>query len=151
MGGTRLRDLLAAGLGALVVVFVVVRIGDSATFRQPPTALVVTITLAAVGTFVAGRSLAVRLSGRPGSKPILPLAVARLAALGIATALTGALVGGGWTGFLIDRLTRVSDNTAARHDSIVAGLGLVSGLLLAVAGQRLQRLCRSPGGPYSGS
>jgi hypothetical protein len=122
---------------------------DRSTVRPPPSSLVVTITLAALATLVAGGSLKVRLSGRPGSKPILPIAVARLAALGIATAITGALVAGGWAGLLVERLTKVSGNSAARHDVIIGALGLLSGVLLAVAGQRLQRLCRSPGGPYS--
>ncbi len=149
MTATRLRDLLGAGLAAFVVILLLVVALDRSTVRPPPSSLVVTITLAALATLVAGGSLKVRLSGRPGSKPILPIAVARLAALGIATAITGALVAGGWAGLLVERLTKVSGNSAARHDVIIGALGLLSGVLLAVAGQRLQRLCRSPGGPYS--
>lgn len=144
MNETRISQLAGLAIAAFGLVLVVVRARDTGLSR-PPTALVVSVTVAAVGLFVVTRSLQTRLRGT--AKPVVPLAVARLAALGIASAVTGALVAGGWLGLFADRLSRAGAVSAARHDAVVAGLGACSGVLLSVAGQLLQRACRSPKGP----
>ena len=144
MTGTRIAQLAAIAVAAFGVVLIVVSLGDGGLSR-PPVALVVSVAIAAVGVFAVTRSLRARLSG--SAKPVVPLAVARLAALGIATATTGALLAGGWLGLFVDRLSRSGSVTAARGDAVVAGLGVLSGVLLALAGQMLQRACRSPQGP----
>ena len=144
MSETRISQLIGLAVAAFGFALVLVRARDSGLSR-PPTALVVTVTVAAVGLFAVTVSLRARLRGTV--KPVVPLAVARLAALGIATATTGALVAGGWLGLFVDRLSRAGTATAARGDAVIAGLGIVSGVLLTVAGQVLQRACRSPGGP----
>lgn len=141
MTETRLSQLCGLAVAAFGVVLVLVRARDSGLSR-PPVALVVTVTVAAIGLFAVVASLRARLRGT--AKPVVPLAVARLAALGIATAATGALVTGGWLGLLVDRLDRLGSASAAHGDTVVAGLGAVSGLLLTVAGALLQRSCRSP-------
>lgn len=84
-----------------------------------------------------------RLQGRAGTKPIHPLTVARLAALSKASSVAGAVVGGGYSGFLAWVAQRSS--TAATRDTRSAAVGAGFSLLLVGAALVLEHVCRVKG------
>ncbi|HET7311040.1 MAG TPA: DUF3180 domain-containing protein [Mycobacteriales bacterium] len=81
-----------------------------------------------------------RLAGRPGTKPIHPLVVARLAALAKASSPVGALATGAYAGFLAKVATTAGPS--AHNDTRTAIAGVACGLLLLVAALGLERVCR---------
>jgi hypothetical protein len=139
---TSLRLLFAAALLTLVVVYGLM----AAFYLRLPNALPRTAPLSVlfVGLLevVTTVSVRARLAGRPGTRPILPLTVARLAALARASSLVGAVVFGLWAGVLANTLPRGSDPPVAGADSITAGLGLGAAVVLLVGGLLLESACR---------
>ncbi|MDQ1705999.1 MAG: hypothetical protein QOF18_2365 [Frankiaceae bacterium] len=81
-----------------------------------------------------------RLSGRPGTKPINPIVVARLAALAKACSPVGALAFGAYAGFFVYVVQ--TSSPPARTDTRTAALGLGCSLVLAGAALLLERVCR---------
>ena len=81
-----------------------------------------------------------RLAGRPGTKPINALSVARLAALTKATSPVGALALGAWVGFLV-HVAR-TDGPVARTDTRTAVFGVACSLALVVGALALEWVCR---------
>lgn len=81
-----------------------------------------------------------RLAGRPGTKPIHPLVVARLAALAKATSPVGALATGAYAGFLAK--VAMTAGPAAHNDTRTGAAGVVCAVLLAAAALALERVCR---------
>ena len=108
-----------------------------------PSSIAVTIGLLAIAELVAAVSVRARLEGRPRTRPIMPITVARTAALARASSLTGAVFTGVWAVVLLDRLTKVDQVDAARHDSVVAGVGLATAVTLVLAALRLEGVCRA--------
>ena len=82
-----------------------------------------------------------RLTGRPGTRPINPLVVARLAALAKATSPVGALATGAYVGFLVH--VAQTSSAAARHDTRTAAVGVGCSVGLVVAALALERVCRA--------
>jgi hypothetical protein len=101
------------------------------------------VTLAVVALLEAQVAVTTRqrLAGRPGTKPILPLIVARLAALAKASSLAGAAFTGLWTGTLIYTVAH-HDLVAARHDTPTSVFGVATGMLLVGCALLLERVCR---------
>ncbi|HVE99679.1 MAG TPA: DUF3180 domain-containing protein [Mycobacteriales bacterium] len=145
MKPTRWRDLLGiAALTGLVSWLLVRRFyGDIPPL--PYSAAVTTFLLAAAELYLAP-AIRARLAGRPRTKPIMPIAVARTAALAKASSVLGALSVGCWTGALGYLLSRL-DLRHARADAVVAGVSAAVGVLLVVAALRLERACRVPPPP----
>ncbi|OAA18147.1 Protein of unknown function (DUF3180) [Frankia sp. EI5c] len=85
-----------------------------------------------------------RLAGRPGTRPILPLTVARLAALAKATSVVAAAFAGGWTAVLAYTAPRTDEFGTAGADALAAGLGLGATAVLLAGGLVLERVCRIP-------
>lgn len=81
-----------------------------------------------------------RLSGRPGTRPIDPIQVARFAAFAKASSLVGAVIAGGYSGFLAWVAQR--DTPTSHTDTRSAALGLSFGVLLVVAALVLEHVCR---------
>jgi hypothetical protein len=81
-----------------------------------------------------------RLTGRPGTKPINALVVARLAALAKASSPVGALATGAYAGFLAK--VAMTDGPAARDDTRTAIAGVGCALVLTLAALMLERVCR---------
>jgi hypothetical protein len=81
-----------------------------------------------------------RLAGRPGTKPINALVVARLAALAKATSPVAALATGAYAGFLAK--VAMTDGPAAHDDTRTAIAGVACGLVLTLAALLLERVCR---------
>jgi hypothetical protein len=147
---TRAVDLLAAGLlGAGVTVLVHVARGND-TLTALPASIPVTVGILAVAELLAAANVRARLEGRPRTRPIMPITVARTAVFARASSLTAALVGGTWAVLLADRLSRVGDVNAATRDAVVAGAGLATAVVLILAALRLEGVCRASPPPPGG-
>lgn len=146
MTPTRLRTLalIAAVAGALAYVFFRARYGSFAVV--PWSVSVTTFGLAVAEAFWAP-GVRARLEGRPRTRPILPIAVARTAAFAKASSPLGALLAGAWAGILVYVLPRRTQLAAAGEDTWRAALGLLTALLLVAAALRLERVCRVPPPP----
>jgi hypothetical protein len=101
------------------------------------------LLLLAVGEAWTGRNLRARIRGRAGSKPIEPIAVARMAALAKASSLAAALIGGLSAGFLI-YVSGSLDKATPRGDAFAAASTVGAAVLLALAALYLERGCRTP-------
>jgi hypothetical protein len=99
------------------------------------------LLLLAVAEGWSGRNLRARMRGRGGSKPIQPIAVARMAALAKASSLAAALIGGLTAGFLI-YVSGSLDKVTPRGDAFAAASTVAAAVLLAVAALYLERGCR---------
>jgi hypothetical protein len=148
MKPTRLRDLLAVAVVAGAVAYVLV---SDFYLKLPPIPLVAPIAfvvLAGLELYLTATTRA-RLQGKPGTRPILPLVVARLAVLGKASAVVGALglgVYAGFFGFIVGRL----GTNGPSGDFPAAIFGMVASVVLVVAALLLERVCRvdqPPPGP----
>jgi len=111
----------------------------------PYTAAFTTFLLAAAELFLAP-SVTARLAGQPRTKPIMPIAVARIAAFAKASSQLAALATGAWLGAGV-HLLRNTDLRQARADLVVAAASLLTAILLGVAALRLERACRIPDAP----
>ncbi|HVF19834.1 MAG TPA: DUF3180 domain-containing protein [Mycobacteriales bacterium] len=142
MRPTRVRDLLLAGGLAGVVVWLLVRTfyGD---LPPLPYTFAVTSLLLAVTELSLAHSIRSRLSGKPRTKPIMPIAVARAAALAKASSLLGALGAGAWLGAIV-YLTSSWHLRQAREDTLVSVVSVVASVLLTLAALRLEKACRVP-------
>lgn len=140
MKPTRLSVLLALTLLAGVVSYLI----TSAFYndiQSPPVYGPLWILLLAIAEGYTASLTRARLSGRPGTRPINPLVVARLAALAKATSPVAVLAFGGYAGFLIHVAMITSEQ--ARTDTRTAALGMGCSLGLAVAALFLERVCRT--------
>jgi hypothetical protein len=140
MRPTRVGTLLVTALLAGLVVFVLVREFYSDLPRLPGTAALSTFLLAAAEAFAAP-SIRARLAGRPGTKPIMPIVVARTAALAKASSELGALFAGAWAGVAAYTVPR-RHLAAPRDDTTTAVVGFVAALLLVAAALWLENVCR---------
>jgi hypothetical protein len=138
---TRARDLVA--------VFVVLAVGmwvlaDSLYRRLPPFPPSAPVSLFVIAVFegYTAQAIRARLDGRPRTKPIMPIIVARYAALAKASSLAGAIAAGVWAGFLVYAALHRSSVRTAGSDVVVSALGAIAGLLLVVAALRLEASCR---------
>jgi len=136
---TRVWSLVALGAVCAVASWLGLRVAYSSLPPLPWT-WVPALLLLAIAESWSGRNLRARLRGRAGSKPIVPIAVARMAALAKASSLAGALVGGLTAGFLIYVLGSL-DKSTPRSDAFAAGCTLASAVLLVMAALYLERGC----------
>jgi len=97
------------------------------------------VVLAAAEGYTAATTAA-RLAGRPGTQPIHPLTVARIAALAKATSPVAALAAGAYAGCLA-YVAQLS-GPHARDDLRTAAIGVGASVLLAVAALAMERVCR---------
>lgn len=142
---TRRRDLVVAALVAGAVAWALVRAFYGELPQLPWTGALTVLLLAVTELGVAG-SVRARLQGRPRTRPIEPLVVARLAALAKASSVLGALTVGAWAGVALF-LSQSLELRAARPDLVVSGLSAAAGVVLVVAALRLERACLVPGPP----
>ena len=140
MRPTRLRTLALTAVAAGLVTYLLVRAFYSALPPLPWTAALSTFLLAAAEAFTAPMVKA-RLAGRPGTKPILPMTVARTAALAKASSALGALLLGAWAGvaaYVVPRMERA----VPADDAVDAAVGAATALLLVGAALWLENVCR---------
>jgi hypothetical protein len=136
---TRVWSLVVLGVVCAVASWLGLRVAYSSLPPLPWTG-VPALLLLAIAESWSGRNLRARLRGRVGSKPIVPIAVARMAALAKASSLAGALVGGLTAGFLIYVLGSL-DKSTPRSDAFAAGFTVASAVLLVMAALYLERGC----------
>ncbi|WP_067792472.1 DUF3180 domain-containing protein [Actinomadura formosensis] len=148
-------------LVALTVVFVVVTwaVLHTAYVSLPPLpwTAVPTLLLLALGEAFTGWNVLRRIrrkpdkrhapdTGRKGPKPLEPMAVARLAALGKASAHSAAVIAGVFGGFAVNLVSQL-DKPTPRHDFFVSGGTFLAAVVLVAAAFFLEYACRVPKGP----
>ncbi|MEV3925432.1 DUF3180 domain-containing protein [Actinomadura coerulea] len=149
-------------LVALVVVIGVITwaVLRSAYLSLPPLpwTAVPTLLLLALGEAFTGLNVLRRIRRRPSSgrgadstrrpmpKPLDPLAVARLAALGKASAHSAAVIAGVFGGFAVS-LSSSLEKPTPRHDFFVSGGTFLAAVVLVAAAFFLEYACRVPKGP----
>ncbi len=143
MNPTRPRGLVIAGALALVVSYLLMRVYyltsiGSALPRTPA----LSVAIVALVEAELGRGVRARLAGRPGTKAIMPIAVARFAALARASSIAAAVVVGGWAGVLLYTAPRGDQPPIAGADTITSSLGIASGAALLAAALWLEQGCR---------
>lgn len=141
MKPTSLRTLALSALVVGVVTYLVIR----ANYDQlPPLPRFAPLSVLLIGLLELQTSVSVRarLDGRPGTRPILPLVVARFAALAKASSLAGSVVAGAWAGILVFTLPKVGEISVASRDALTSGLGVAAALVLVAGALLLERACR---------
>lgn len=108
---------------------------------SPPRYAPLSILLVALAEAYTASMTRARMAGRPGTRPIDPIFVAKLAALAKASSPVGALALGGYTGFLI--YVARTTSTVADTDTRTAALGMGCSLGLVIAALVLERACRA--------
>lgn len=145
MEPTKPWTLVAIAVTGAVAAWVVVRLTFSSLAPLPWTA-VPALLLLAIGEFGFARNLGPRLHGRPGAKPIQPMAVPRVVALAKASSVAAAAIGGLALGFLVYTLPSLS-RPVPGHDAIAAAVTSLAALALLLAALYLERACRAPEPP----
>lgn len=107
------------------------------------------LLLMGVAEATLASSVRARLAGRPRTKPILPIVVARTAALAKASTVVAAVSCGFWAATLAFVLLHRDDFRRATvdADAITAVFSLVAGAVLLTAALRLEHACRVPDPP----
>jgi Protein of unknown function (DUF3180) len=108
-----------------------------------PWTAVPALLLLAIGEFGFARNLGPRLHGRPGAKPIQPMAVPRVVALAKASSAAGAAIGGLALGFLIYTLPVLS-RPVPGHDALASAATMLAAIALVLAALYLEKACRAP-------
>ena len=108
---------------------------------SPPTFAPLSILLIALAEAYLASTSRARMTGRPGTKPIDPIFVAKLAAFAKASSPVGALAFGAYAGFLVD-VARMSGDAASK-DTRTAALGMGCSLGLVLGALMLERVCRA--------
>ena len=121
-----------------------------------PWTAVPTLLLLALAEAFTGLNVLRRLRGKPGErfqpggrrppKPLEPIAVARLAALGKASAHAAAVIAGVFAGFAVS-LSSSLDKPTPRHDFFVSGGTFLAAAVLVGCAVFLEYACRVPKGP----
>lgn len=137
-----MRLLLAALAIGLIVSYALMRGFYLRLPNQLPRTAPLSVLFVGLLEILLGFSVRARLAGRPGTKPILPLTVARTAALARASSAAAAAVAGAWAGVLLYTLPRHNDPPVAGADAITAGLGLGAAAVLLAGALLLEFACR---------
>jgi hypothetical protein len=136
-------------VGIIVVValisWIVVRLFYTDLPILPWTAIP-TVLLLAVGEAYSAWATKARIDRKPGTKPVEPLAVARLAALAKASAYAGALFAGVFGGFVLHTVQLLTKETPRLEFFISAGSFLAFVVLIGAA-LFLEHACRIPKDP----
>jgi uncharacterized protein DUF3180 len=145
MRPTRWPSLLAFFVVAAAISWGVLRVAETRGSTLPPLPWAAPVGLGAIAVAVLSSTVALRrrMSGRPGTKPAHPIGIARMAVLGKTSCHVGAVLGGGYAGYLLLLLPDLS-LTARRDRALIAGLAVLASLVLTAAGLLLERACRVP-------
>lgn len=145
MTPTRVSSLLAVAVAAGIAVWLGLHFSYADLPPLPWTA-VPTLGLLALAELVTALNTRARLRRRPGTRPIDPLVVARLAVLAKASAYTAAVAGGAFGGVLVFVAPELARGVG-QHDAIVSGATLGVALALAGVALFLEHTCRVPKSP----
>ena len=111
-----------------------------------PWTAIPTVLLLAVGEGYSAWATKARIARKPDTKPVEPLAVARLAALAKASAYAGAVFGGLFAGFALYTV-QIFDRETPRSEFFVATGSFLSCVALICAALYLEHACRIPKEP----
>lgn len=139
--------------GWLVGILVIVALLTWAAVQQfyselplMPWTAIPTLLLLAIGESYSAWATKARIARKPGTKPVEPLAVARLAALAKASAYAGAVFGGLFAGFALYTV-QILDRETPRSEFLVSGGSFVACVALVCAALYLENACRIPKDP----
>jgi hypothetical protein len=135
---TRPLDLLVPLILVGVIVWAVL---PSAYDSLPPLSWFLPVPLALLGVaeLIAARRVRGAVRHEPWARPMTAIAIARCVALGKASSIVGAAVGGGTIGLLVRLLPDAGQIRAVAHDVEVAAALLAACVLVTVAGLLLER------------
>jgi hypothetical protein len=102
-----------------------------------------TVLLLAIGEFYSGWMTKARIERKPDTKPVEPLAVARLVGLAKASAYGGAIFAGIFAGFTL-YTADLLDQGVPRRDFLITGGSFVVCVLLVGAALYLEHCCKVP-------
>ncbi|MDQ1627929.1 MAG: hypothetical protein QOI54_1673 [Actinomycetota bacterium] len=145
MRPTAVTSLLALFAGLATATWGFLDLLESRGAVLPPISWTAPAGLFALGLVVLIAALALRSRLRSDDRRPHPLAVARMAVLGKASAHVGPIVGGLYAGYALVLLPSL-DFSSRRERAVLAGLAVLAALLLTGAGLLLERLCRVRGG-----
>ncbi|MGW0802188.1 DUF3180 domain-containing protein [Nonomuraea sp. NPDC002799] len=111
-----------------------------------PWTAIPTVLLLAIGEGYSAWATKARIARKPDTKPVEPLAVARLAALAKASAYAGAAFGGVFAGFALYTV-QILDRETPRQEFFIATGSFVSCVVLICAALYLENACRIPKDP----
>lgn len=145
MKPTRVSSLVALLLGFSAASWGLFRIIENRGGVLPPLSWSAPAGVFALGLVVLITALGLRSRlARGGDKRPHPLAMARMAVLGKASAHVGPIVGGVYAGYALVLLPSL--DVANRQDrAVLAGAALLAALVLTGAGLLLERTCRVRG------
>jgi hypothetical protein len=151
LGFTRVRDLVAVGLVAAVLAYLLVSLNYGSMPVLPRLAGFVA-ALIGLGEAVAGLALRRRLQesrrppepGRATVRPVPALTAARTVMAAKATSLAGSAVAGLWLGVLAYVVPTAGDVVAASHDTTTAFIGLIGAAIMIAGALFLEHCCRTP-------
>ena len=164
IGLTRARDLVAVGLVAAVLSYLLVRLNYGRMPGLPRFAGLAPAVLG-IGEGVYGYLLRQRLrrwadrprdggagslgpsgTGRNPVEPVPALTAARALMAAKATALAGAALAGLWLGLLLYVLPNWTVVAAAQSDGITGLIGVAGSAVMIAGALFLERCCRTPDG-----
>jgi hypothetical protein len=111
-----------------------------------PWTAIPTMLLLAIGEFYSGLMTKARIGHKPGTKPVEPLAVARLVGLAKASAYGGAIFGGIFAGFTLYTAELLAKDVPRGAFFVTGGSFLVCVLLICSA-VYLEYCCKVPKDP----
>ncbi|REE97940.1 DUF3180 domain-containing protein [Thermomonospora umbrina] len=145
MKPTRPAVLAALAVGLTVVTWLALQVAYESLPTLPWT-MVPTLLLLGLGEAFTAYNLWRRIRHRPGTRPVEPLVVARMAALAKASAHAGAVIAGLFGGFAL-HVSSSLDKSVPRQDFFVSVGTLIASLVLIGAAMWLEYACRVPKDP----
>lgn len=144
MRRTQWNELVVPAVVMAITVYVLLRFSYDSL---PTLDYLVPVPLAALGMveLVAARRVRGAVRHDPDARPMTAIVIARCVALGKASSLVGAAVGGAAIGLIARLLPDVRTVRAASHDAKVGTLLLAAAVLLVAAGLLLERAGVDPG------
>ncbi len=140
MKPTRIAALFAYCIVAGAITYLIVRSVYTSLPRLPPLAPA-SLGLIAIAEGVLAVGTRNRLLGRPGTRPVEPMLVARYAALAKASSIVGALAVGAYAG-LLGYVLPLRDAPQPHDDAVIAILGIAAGFAVVITAYALERVCR---------
>jgi len=146
MQPTRSSTLVISYLAALAVAWLLISRFYAEIPRLPWAPAACAAVLAVIEGYCAVQTRA-RVERRPGREPVAPLVVARFVVLAKASAVTGAIFAGAYSGALswlgLEQL-RLGPTAARTDDLPMAAVGAVVSVALMLSAIWLERACRVP-------
>jgi hypothetical protein len=140
---TRARDLASAGLVALVLANLGLRLGYRA-IPELPTLGGISLGVLGLAELALALLLRPRILRRPDTQPLAAQVAVRVVAVAKASSIFASIMLGAWLGLLTYVLPRAGDFPAATHDAVAGLVGALSAAALVAAALWLEYVCRSP-------